>query len=117
MLIARIFLKIDGDVMWKEVIELGNLTETIVKGEPVQSMVYRKVFANKKSVRLTEFYQAANAGLKPELIFEIRSFEFNNDEKVRYCIGETVKEYSIIRVYDKGEITELTVSTYAGSEV
>ena len=99
--------------MWRDVIDLGNLTETIVYGEPIQSMVYRQVFANKKSVRQSEFYQAANVGLKPELVFEVNSFEFSNDERIKY----NDKEYSIIRVYDKGETTELTVTTYVGSEV
>lgn len=99
--------------MWDDVIELGNLTETLVKGEPIQSMVWNQVYANKKSVRQSEFYQAANAGLKPELVFEVHSFEFNNEEKIKY----NGKEYSIIRTYENGEITELTVSSHVGSEV
>lgn len=99
--------------MWKDVIELGNMVEIIKYGEPIQSMVYRQVFANKKSVRQSEFYQAANVGLKPELVFEVNSFEFSNDERIKY----NDKEYSIIRVYDRGETTELTVTTYVGSEV
>ena len=99
--------------MWRDVIDLGNLTETIVYGEPIQSMEWREVFANKKSVRQSEFYQASNVGLKPELVFEIRSIEFSNDEKVRY----NGKEYSIIRAYDKGETTELTITSQVGSEV
>ncbi|MGB4661884.1 MAG: phage head closure protein [Mobilitalea sp.] len=103
--------------MWKDSIELGNLTETIVHGEPVSEMVYRDVFANKKSVRQSEFYQAATVGLKPELVFEVHSFEFDNDEKVRYPAGEAGKIYSIIRVFDKGEITELTVSSFVGTVV
>lgn len=100
-------------MLWVDVIELGNLIETIEHGEPIQSIAWREVFANKKSVRQSEFYQAANVGLKPELIFEVYSLEFSNDEKVRY----NNKEYSIIRAYDKGEITELTVTSYVGGEV
>lgn len=102
---------------WNDIIELGNTIEEVIHGEPIQSTTYREVFANKKSVRQSEFYQAANVGLKPELLIEVRSFEFNNDEKVRYPIGENGKVYSIIRTYDKGEITELTLSSYTGSEV
>jgi SPP1 family predicted phage head-tail adaptor len=103
--------------MWKDIIELGNMTETIVHGEPVRAMDYREVFARKMSVKRTEFYQAANAGLKPELVFEVYSAEFSNDEKVRYPSGANGKVYAIIRVYDKGETTELTVSTWTGSEL
>ena len=99
--------------MWKDVIELGNMTETIVYGEPIQTMTYRQVFANKKSVRQSEFYNAAIVGLKPQLVFEVYSFEFNNDEKVKY----NDIEYSIIRAYEKGETTELTVAAQVGSEV
>ncbi len=100
-------------MLYKDVIKLGNLIETIVKGEPIESFEWREVYANKKSVRQSEFYQAANVGLKPELMFEIRSIEFSNDEKVKY----NGKEYFIIRYYDKGEVTELTVSSHVGSEV
>lgn len=99
--------------MWKDVIELGNLTETIVYGEPVQSFQWREVYANKKSIRQSEFYQAGSVGLKPELMFEVYTFEYDNDEKVKY----NNKEYFIIRAYEKGEFTELTVSSHVGSEV
>ena len=99
--------------MWKDVIELGNMTETIVYGEPIQAMTYRQVFANKKSVKQSEFYKAAVVGLTPQLVFEIYSFEFDNEEKVRFG----GKEYSIIRAYEKGETTELTVTSQVGSEV
>lgn len=98
---------------WDIKIELGNLVETIVKGEPIQLYEWREVYANRKSIRQSEFYQAGNIGLKPELMFEVHNFEFNNDEKVRY----NGKEYFIIRTYDKGEIIELTVTSHAGSEV
>ena len=98
---------------WDEMIELGNLVETIVKGEPVQSYEWREVYANRKSIRQSEFYQAGNIGLKPELMFEVHSFEFNNDEKVKF----EGQEYSIIRAYDRGEVTELTVTTHLGVEV
>ncbi len=100
-------------MMWRDVIELGNATETITNGEVIQTFTYRTVYANKKGVRLSEFYKAGNAGLKPELTFEVRSEEFNNDEKLKF----EDKEYSVIRKYDRGEITELTVEAYIGGEV
>ena len=103
--------------MWREVIELGNTVETVEYGEVIQITDYRKVYADKQSVRQSEFYQGASTGLKPELMFEIRSIEFNNDEKVRFPAGENGREYAIVRTYDKGETTELTVTSHAGSEV
>lgn len=102
--------------MWNEIIELGNLQTTIINGEPSSAYVYRQVFANKKSVRQSEHYQAAQIGLKPELVFEVHNFEFNNDEKVRYPVTTGV-EYTIIRTYTIGEITELTLSAKGGTEL
>ena len=98
---------------WDEMIELGDYVEEIIKGETIKSIKWNKVYANKKSVRQSEFYEARNLGLKPELVFEVHSFEFNNLEKVRY----KNEEYDIIRVYDKGEITEIIVTSFTGVEV
>lgn len=97
-------------MMWKDVVYLGNETETIDHGETIKGWAYRKVFANKKSVRASEFYQAATIGLKPELIFEVRSCDFCNDERLKF---DDI-EYFILRTYDRGEVTELTVSTHTG---
>ena len=99
--------------MWREVILLGNSVETMEHGEVIRTVEYRKVYANKKSIRQSEFYQGASAGLKPELVFEIRSVEFDNDEIVKH----NEKEYTIIRTYKTGEKMELTVSSHRGSEV
>lgn len=99
--------------MWREVIELANLVETIVHGEVVKEATYRKVYANKKSVRQSEFYQGASAGLKPELVFEIRAIEFRDEEYIRF----NGKMYTIIRTYENGENIELTVTTFAGVDV
>ena len=61
---------------WNDKIELGKVTESVVYGEPIQSVKYTKVFANKRSVRQSEFYAASNLGLKPELMFEVNSHEY-----------------------------------------
>ena len=90
-------------MLWNEVIELGNLSQTVVSGEVVNSYTYRKVFADKQSVRQNEYYEAKQIGLKPELMFVIRSSEFNNEERIKY----NLKEYEILRTYDKGETIEL----------
>lgn len=104
--------------MWNEVIELGNQVESIEYGEPIQTMVYREVYANELSVKQSEFYQAANAGLKPELVFEVHDFEFDNDEKVRYPVGIEGTEYSIIRTYkNKKGNRELVISSHVGTVI
>lgn len=100
-------------MMWRDVVELGNAAETVVHGETVHTYTWRTVYSNKKGVRQSEFYQAAGVGLRPELVFEIRSEEYENDERLKY----NGTDYAIIRSYDRGEVTELTVKTYVGSEV
>lgn len=92
-------------MLWHEVIELGNVTQTIVFGEPVDTVTYRSVFADKQSVRQTEFYEAKQLDLAPEVMFVVRSIEFQNDEFVRW----KDKPYRIIRTFDKGETIELVV--------
>lgn len=97
---------------WSDEIELVPLVEgtnsvgdpVLVDGEP------RRVYANRRSVRQSEFYQAMQTGLRPELMFEIRSAEYQGEPKLRY--GDT--EYNIIRTYDKGEIMELVCGGLVG---
>lgn len=90
-------------MLWNEVIYLGNLTETVVYGEVVPLYTYKMVFADKQSVRQNEHYEAKQIGLKPELMFVVRSSEFSNEERIKY----NLKEYEILRTYDKGETIEL----------
>ena len=99
--------------MWKDVIMLGQQTEAVVNYEVTKSWDWHQVYANKKSVRQSEAYQAAAVGLKPELMFEVRSIDYEQEERVEF----NGKLYEILRVYDRGEVTELTVSAMTGSEI
>lgn len=65
-------------------------------GEPEASESVRKIYAERQSVGLTEFYQAGTIGLKPELVFVIYRFEYNGEKTVIY--GN--KKYNVIRVAD-----------------
>lgn len=98
---------------WSEVIALGAETETKTLGEVKTSVSYRSVYANKKSVKRAEFYQAMAAGLKPELVFEMHRMEYMDETRLKY----NGKEYEIIRTYEVGEKIELTVTTWTGSDV
>jgi len=98
-------------VLWRDVVGLIAVTQEQEKngeiidvdGEP------REIIANKKSVRQSEFYQAAAVGIKPEIVFEVQSIEYNDEPKLKY--GETV--YYIIRTFSKnGERIELICSRY-----
>lgn len=76
-------------------------------GEPVQSLTPREVFANKKSVKGAEFYQALATGIRPEIVFEIREVEYEGETVLEY----EGRKYDIIRTYSRGgDWVELTCS-------
>lgn len=96
---------------WDAKVELGQLVETSNHGETIQSYEWTPVFANEESLTRSEFYQAANAGLKPEVMLKIHAYEFDNQEKVKYK-GKT---YTILRTYEKGDNVVLTLSAVVGT--
>ena len=92
-------------MLFRDVVKLIsiNVTENDM-GDIIETPVEREVFADKQSIRQSEFYQAAATGLRPELMFVVRSIDYNGEQKLKY----NSKEYTIIRTYDKdGELTEL----------
>lgn len=71
----------------------------------------RKVFSSISSVRQSEFYQAQISGLKPEMVFKMRSFEYQGEGLVLY----NNKKYNVIRTYSNSEgITELVCTEKLG---
>jgi len=92
-------------MLFRDVISLITVTTTENElGDTIEVSTERQVFADKQSVRQSEFYQAAATGLRPELMFVVRTIEYNGETRLKY----NDKEYSIIRTYDKdGELTEL----------
>ena len=89
-----------GDI----VILLSESHATNDVGDAIPTTVRRKVFANKQSVRQSEFYQAQSTGLRPELMFVVRNADYSDEPKLEYK-GKT---YTIIRTYiKKGELVEL----------
>lgn len=92
-------------MLFRDVVKLisNTVTENDI-GDPVEVPVEREVFADKQSIRQSEFYQAAATGLRPELMFIVRTIDYNQEPKLKY----NDEEYTIIRTYDKdGELTEL----------
>ncbi len=92
-------------MLYRDIINLISETYTVNSmGDAVPSYTKTQVYANKKSIRQSEFYQAAATGLRPEYMFEVRTWDYTGQPKLEY---ESVT-YNIIRTYDKnGEITEL----------
>ena len=91
---------------WADVVYLGTPVETLFNGETLLSYTLVKRYVNRLSVRQSEYYDAMNTGLKPELMFEIRTLEYNGQTVLKY----NNVDYSVMRTYDKGEFTELIVS-------
>lgn len=74
-------------------------------GDAITTLEYRKVFANEKGIRQSEFYQAMANGLKPSLMYEISKFDYEGEKQIRVC-GDRL--YNIIRTYPtKNENLEL----------
>jgi hypothetical protein len=94
-------------MLWNEVIELGQATETITNWEPIRTYAWTQVFADKRSVKRSERANQMAIGVKPELIFTIRTGEFSDHEKVRY----KSKEYFIVSTYEVGDMLELTLTS------
>lgn len=90
--------------MYGDVINLlSDSTTTNSIGDAVKTPVSREVFADRKSIRQSEFYQAAAAGLKPEIMFEINLIDYEGERYLTYSEdpAEDPKHYTIIRTYEK----------------
>lgn len=98
---------------WNTLVDLIEITEsTNYLGDVIENEATSTVYANKKAVKLSEFYQAAVIGLKPELVFEVRAVEYMGQE----FLTHENKKYKIIRTYTKNdEIIELVVTGFSGA--
>ena len=64
------------------------------------------ILCRKRSITRSEFYQASQVGLRPSLILDIHSFEYNNEEEAEF----NGKRYRILKTFPIGlEILELTL--------
>ena len=93
-------------MLFREVIALISFTDgSNEMGDPIKVPVRREnIFADKQSIRQSEFYQAMAQGLKPELTFIIRTCEYNQESMLEFKL----KPYTIIRTFEKeNEFIEL----------
>jgi len=93
-------------MLWRDTVDLVSITYTEnAMGDSIEIETSKTIYANKKSIRQSEFYQAAMTDLRPELMFEVRSEDYDNEPKLKF----SEKKYDIIRAFSKnGEIVELT---------
>ena len=74
--------------------------------QPISEDVEATLLCRKKRVTRSEFYQASQVGLRPSLILDIHSFEYNNEEEAEF----NGKRYRILKTFPIGlEILELTL--------
>jgi len=74
----------------------------------------REVYCNEKGVKRNEFYQAATAGVKPELCIEIKAEEYQREEYFEF--GGVM--YRVVRTYPvKNENLELILTTLVKEDV
>lgn len=94
--------------------ELTLIREELVQDDiGNQTPVYYEtvILCNLRSIGRNEFYNAAAAGLRPELTFVVHSFEYEGQRLVEY----EGSRYSVIRTYGEGtEEMELTCQKVIG---
>jgi len=81
-------------------------------GNQIEITTERTILCSLQSVKRNEFYNASVSGHKPELVFIIHSYEYDNEQKVRF----EGKEYNVIRNYRKSfEEMELICEAVIGN--
>ena len=84
--------------------DIGNPIES----EPIETIIFCEV----NSISRNEFYNASMAGLKPSIVFTIHSYEYNDEEKIKF----NEKDYKVMRTYLKNtEEIELTCEKVIGN--
>lgn len=84
-----------NDVIEIETSETQSTTDEY--GDTITISVFKTIFADKKSVKQSEFYQAHAQGLKPEIMFIIHPSEYEGKQGIKY----NGKQYKVIRTYEK----------------
>jgi len=91
--------------MYDEIGYLISETEVVNRfGDAIITTTERLVYVDAKSIRQSEFYQAQATGLRPELMFEMRLEEYQDEPRFKYADKSGVwKTYDIIRTYEKNK--------------
>ena len=100
--------------MYNEIIYLADEIKTgkvDEYGDPVCDLEMSQLFAKKKSISQTEFYQAQTSDYKPEIKFKIPDYMDYGGQK--FLVHEDVK-YKIMKVYQPENSEELEITCYGG---
>lgn len=78
-------------------------------GFPLPGEVQREpILANKLSVRSSEYWQANQSGVNLSYVFEVHTFEYNDEERLVFE-GEP---HVIKRTFEKGDLIELVCERF-----
>lgn len=69
---------------------------TVNKINNKRQEVYQEVFASTKSVTAKDFYLAGQQGHKPQIVFIVHKYEYNEQNIIDY----NGKRYSVFRTYE-----------------
>ncbi|MNB67227.1 hypothetical protein D3C81_309360 [compost metagenome] len=90
---------------------IAEVSGTDANADPVTEEVPTTILCGLNSVGRGEFYAAAAAGLRPEMVFTIHAYEYGGQTLLDY---EGVR-YKVIRTYSTGfEELELTCAREVG---
>ncbi|MDG3195956.1 phage head closure protein [Streptococcus suis] len=95
--------------MWNHEITL--IAKSITGKDKLKQNITEEVktvlLCRKKSITRSEFYQANQAGIRPSLVVDIHSFEYDNQELAEF----EGKRYRILKTYPVDlETLELTLT-------
>ena len=77
-------------------------TKTNAQGDTIkdpENTIERKVYSNVLSISQKEFYQAQATGMKPEIKFEVRKFEYMGENTLKY----NNIEFKVIRTFENNK--------------
>ena len=79
-------------------------------GVPTTAPTERKVYANEMSMGSTAFYAAAQAGIHPAAVLQVRRVDYQDETSLRY-LGKTL---SVTRVQRTPDFVTLTCEEVTG---
>lgn len=86
-------------------ITLRQVAYDIIDGYETETNADTTIWAGRRSVKRSEFYQATQAGYRADVVFTIYSFEYNGEEQV--VCNDVV--YDVVRTYQTSlDFIELT---------
>jgi hypothetical protein len=101
--------------MFKDIISL--IYYTVVGTTTQENFV--EVFASKESITRQEFYVSYQTGLKPSIMFKVRSEDFEMTKNINPStkreqsatkVLNNGAKYDIVRIFEKGDYVEIICS-------